>query len=326
MLSMAWVTGQTDLAIFDPGSSLLRRFIADESYALDSMERTPLLQATLGHSQEHLRTRHRSVYSAFPTVSCFFLFLVFILVLSSYVFILIYFWVGGLFLLFEDAAKNRLCSPEIHVWLAVALLQPIMNGVCFPRVFDPYCSRIVGWILSLGLILAGANCFTQSYLVCAKELPELYSFVQGYIVFMVVTWLVFLLLPALPYLLVSTGVNLPRCADSALVESMDSVTFDVELFCEDADASDGVLPIECCVCCERFGHEKTIKRTPCKHVFHQDCLSRWLSVTDSCPVCRKELRKVDSPEDPEAGQAECLPAIPSRHSHGHDTVQESRNP
>eukprot|EP00435_Cladocopium_sp_Y103_P050450 s1340_g15.t1 len=69
------------------------------------------------------------VYSAFPTVSCFFLFLVFILVLSSYVFILIYFWVGGLFLLFEDAAKNRLCSPEMHVWLAVALLQPIMNGV-----------------------------------------------------------------------------------------------------------------------------------------------------------------------------------------------------
>jgi hypothetical protein len=28
------VTGQTDLAIFDPGSSLLRRFISDESYAL----------------------------------------------------------------------------------------------------------------------------------------------------------------------------------------------------------------------------------------------------------------------------------------------------
>eukprot|EP00435_Cladocopium_sp_Y103_P011311 s1378_g2.t4 len=193
------------------------------------------------------------------------------------------------------------------------------QSVCFPRAFDPYCSRVVGWILSLGLILAGASCFTQSYSVCAKELPELYSFVQAYIVFMVVTWLIFLLLPVLPYLLASTGVNLPRCADSALVESMDSVIFDVELFCEDADASEGVLPIECCVCCERFGHEKTIKRTPCKHVFHQDCLSRWLSVTDSCPVCRKELRKVDSPEDPEAGEVECLPTI---HSHGHDSAQE----
>ena len=32
----------------------------------------------------------------------------------------------------------------------------------------------------------------------------------------------------------------------------------------------GLMPAECCVCCERFSQEKAIKRTPCKHVFHED--------------------------------------------------------
>ena len=28
--------------------------------------------------------------------------------------------------------------------------------------------------------------------------------------------------------------------------------------------------MECCVCCERFNKERAIKRTSCKHVFHED--------------------------------------------------------
>ena len=42
---------------------------------------------------------------------------------------------------------------------------------------------------------------------------------KGYIVFMVITWLVFLLLPALPYLLVSTG-RLWRGSNSDLLYSL----------------------------------------------------------------------------------------------------------
>jgi len=309
---MAWVNG-LDLAL-DSGA-LFRRFLSDEFHTIDSEEQVPLLQATLGTSaDEFLRTRHRSVSGLFLPMRAFFLLLVLVLALATYVFFVIYFWVGGVFVLFEDIAKNRVCSPEIHVWLGLALLQPIINGLCFPRAFDPYCSRILGWILSLGLIMMGANCFTQSYSQCVKETPELYFFVQAYLVFMVATWLLLLLLPVFPFLLASTGVTLPRLRDSARVDSMDSVAFDVKLFCEHADASEGMMPAECCVCCERFSQEKTIKRTPCKHVFHQECLSRWLSVTDSCPVCRKDL-KADLTEDPEVGQPnKCLSTSPTQRS------------
>ena len=29
--------------------------------------------------------------------------------------------------------------------------------------------------------------------------------------------------------------------------------------------------------------------TPCKHVFHKECLSKWFDNKPECPVCRKSL-------------------------------------
>ncbi|CAK9021163.1 unnamed protein product [Durusdinium trenchii] len=105
------------------------------------------------------------------------------------------------------------------------------------------------------------------------------------------------------------SAHVVRQVDQVMLDSIESVPFDIKLFTEDASASEGLMPAECCVCCERFGREKVIKRTPCNHVFHEDCLARWLKVTDSCPVCRKSMRKV---EDPEWGPSEeCAPTSPT---------------
>ena len=79
----------------------------------------------------------------------------------------------------------------------------------------------------------------------------------------------------------------------------------------------GVEPLECSICCEPIDEEFTGTRgpnawghTPCSHVFHFQCLRRWVGMPDtqvdapttdgednyvvdlnnkSCPLCRNEL-------------------------------------
>ncbi|GMY30924.1 ring-h2 finger protein atl57 [Fagus crenata] len=47
------------------------------------------------------------------------------------------------------------------------------------------------------------------------------------------------------------------------------------------------LQNECTVCLCDFHHNEPVKLIPfCKHVFHPDCLNKWLSSHMTCPVCR----------------------------------------
>lgn len=49
------------------------------------------------------------------------------------------------------------------------------------------------------------------------------------------------------------------------------------------------VSMECVICTENMfstGHGACI---PCGHVFHLECLGRWLAVESNCPICRKEF-------------------------------------
>jgi hypothetical protein len=43
---------------------------------------------------------------------------------------------------------------------------------------------------------------------------------------------------------------------------------------------------DCPICFTNLGTNDMIK-TNCDHVFHKECLNKWLEVNDSCPVCRR---------------------------------------
>lgn len=49
------------------------------------------------------------------------------------------------------------------------------------------------------------------------------------------------------------------------------------------------MKLQCSVCWEDFQLNEQVKKLPCSHVFHNDCICPWLSNHGTCPICRKSL-------------------------------------
>ncbi|XP_010258564.1 PREDICTED: RING-H2 finger protein ATL20-like [Nelumbo nucifera] len=51
----------------------------------------------------------------------------------------------------------------------------------------------------------------------------------------------------------------------------------------------GESNICCGVCLEVFSLNEQVKEMPCSHVFHRECIVRWLLQRNVCPLCRHEM-------------------------------------
>ena len=48
---------------------------------------------------------------------------------------------------------------------------------------------------------------------------------------------------------------------------------------------------KCVICFENFKRVDIIKELPCKHIYHKDCILKWLNDSNLCPLCKYDLTK-----------------------------------
>ncbi|KAI4381577.1 hypothetical protein MLD38_007638 [Melastoma candidum] len=51
---------------------------------------------------------------------------------------------------------------------------------------------------------------------------------------------------------------------------------------------------DCCICLESYVDGAELSSLPCNHHFHSECVSRWLLINATCPLCKSSILRGDT--------------------------------
>ncbi|KAH0756786.1 hypothetical protein KY290_020279 [Solanum tuberosum] len=114
-----------------------------------------------------------------------------------------------------------------------------------------------------------------------------------------------------------TTRKLQRIINSEMSEVCVDVELQIDHYCdgrillalEESSSVDGMVPAsessiellepmeadernsndECSVCLDELGEETDVLRLPCSHMFHAECITKWLQNSHYCPLCRFQM-------------------------------------
>lgn len=46
---------------------------------------------------------------------------------------------------------------------------------------------------------------------------------------------------------------------------------------------------KCTICLSYFEDDEDVRRLPCMHLFHVECVDQWLVTNKRCPICRVDI-------------------------------------
>ncbi|XVF25040.1 hypothetical protein REPUB_Repub13aG0179500 [Reevesia pubescens] len=50
----------------------------------------------------------------------------------------------------------------------------------------------------------------------------------------------------------------------------------------------------CCICLAKYADNDELRELPCIHIFHVECVDKWLKINASCPLCKTEVGESSS--------------------------------
>ena len=92
---------------------------------------------------------------------------------------------------------------------------------------------------------------------------------------------------------VSDDPSIPHSGPSPMSEENIQKLPHVEVSPEEVSKS-----LQCSVCMEDFNCGELVRKLPCQHLYHTDCIVPWLKIHATCPICRKELNNPTANGEP----------------------------
>ena len=170
-------------------------------------------------------------------------------------------------------------------WLGVYIFIQVASTACKPK-HRPL-------LLPLFWVLMGVHWVKQSD-TCKDTNPELFKFVSWYVYFVMTLQIVSIVLSCmfmgfLFYLMNNGYFRTQQAASGETFDAIPLVPLGPDGSPQINAENDGSSENTCCVCFEEFGGNKPVKKTPCGHMIHAECLKPWLNVARTCPICRTDL-------------------------------------
>lgn len=78
-----------------------------------------------------------------------------------------------------------------------------------------------------------------------------------------------------------------RMVSKKEIAKLPTVTYKESLLGKSNAGDDSLHSCLVCQCCYENG--ETLRKLPCKHQFHKDCVDQWLHSKDFCPYCRQSI-------------------------------------
>lgn len=88
---------------------------------------------------------------------------------------------------------------------------------------------------------------------------------------------------------VDDAAPVPRGLPDAVLNALEVVTYHPGDN-EGKAAAGSAAPDRCTVCLVDFEDEEAVKKLPCGHVFHAQCVDTWLQTAHVCPLCKFDLK------------------------------------